>query len=307
MGQVAQNQKVAFNQSEAMLNLYEKKLLGIYRGSLKQIRSDLMKLNEKAKWSFSELSKYNRLDKLKTQIANEIRKLGRQSAAGLARTNTNIVTNTYNRSWFGYEKEIQTSLAFGKINPELVQGIVTEPYPDVKLSDLVKGVTQQTANRISFEIGQSLTLGEGAAKMAQRIKNTLNISYNRAVTIARTEGLRASSKAQLVSTQRSQDLGIDIVKVWDSTNDSRTRPSHVSMEGQKANTDGLFTLVSGKNRGAQAEAPRLFGIAEEDINCRCTYIEEVDDIPENIEKRVTPASKNKYKQLTFKEWEKERL
>jgi len=301
MGQIAENQKIAFNQTEGMLNIYEKRLISAYRGSLKQIRNDIMKLNEKVTWSFSELRKYNRLEKLQKQVANELVKLGRLTGVELAKVNTNIVENTYNRSWFGYEKEIKTSLAFGKINPDLVKGIVTEPYPNVKLKDLIKNVTQQQVNRIVFDIGQSLALGEGAAKAARRLRNSLNIGFNQSMRIARTEGLRASSKAQLVSTERSQDLGIEITKQWHTNLDGRERSSHRNINEQLADKKGLFHIGT-----ATAEAPRLFGIAKEDINCRCYYTEEIDDLPENIEKRVTPKSIDKSRQMTFDDFQEEK-
>lgn len=305
MGKLNKNQSLAFNQAEKAINIEEKLILKIYQSSLKQIRSELLKLNERIDWSFNELNKFGRLQKLEEQMLKEIRKISVDTFKTMAKTNTVITTNTYNRAWFGYEKEIGATLNFDKIDPELVRQIVRDPYPGIKLSDMIKNIGVQQAQRIKFEIGQGLLQGEGIAKISKRIKDSLGIGYNSAVRIARTEGLRAQSKSALTATDRSKDLGIDVVKVWDATLDGRTRPTHRAADGQEANKKGDFTVG-----GVKFIAPRVVSennasgnTARETINCRCSYLEEIKDVPETIEARAS-KQKQTIDSLTYQEWKK---
>ena len=55
-------------------------------------------------------------------------------------------------------------------------------------------------------------------------------------------------------------------KVWLATLDDRTRDTHRLLHDQRVPLDGTFKTVD----GASAIAPGQFGVAGEDINCRCT-------------------------------------
>ena len=88
--------------------------------------------------------------------------------------------------------------------------------------------------------------------------------------------------------------GIDVDEVWISTKDMRTRDSHRSMDGQKADKNGMFTLV-GKDSGVKVSAPGNTGIAEHDIHCRCdmrTKLKgfEPKHMRDNILKEIVPFS-----------------
>jgi hypothetical protein len=298
MGKLRDNQEKAFNQAEKTIDNYEKQLLKIYQSSLKEIRNEIMKLDEKITWSLNELKKYDRLKKLEASIDNEAVNLNREIVKTITKTNKDIVKNTYNRSWYGYEKQAQVSLRFNRLNPDLVKNIVTEPYPGVKLSELIKDMNATMLKNLRLQVGIGLSLGESSTQISKRLKNVLGITYKRAVTIARTEGLRASSKAQLGASEQAKDLGIKTTKVWLATLDSRTRSTHRAEDKKKADKNGIFHL----NSGASGPAPRMTGVAGEDINCRCTYYEEIEDFPDEITKRRDNESKELIEDLSYDEW-----
>jgi hypothetical protein len=57
-------------------------------------------------------------------------------------------------------------------------------------------------------------------------------------------------------------------KEWLATQDSTTRDSHRALDGTQVPITGMFHSETGNS----ASAPGLFGVAEEDINCRCTCL-----------------------------------
>nr|DAV45884.1 MAG TPA: minor capsid protein [Caudoviricetes sp.] len=89
-------------------------------------------------------------------------------------------------------------------------------------------------------------------------------ALGRAKLIVRTEGNRIANAARLEAARTAKQQGADLVKQWDSTMDRKTRPHHVQLDGQVRELDEPFEVD-----GRKAQAPGKFGIASEDINCRC--------------------------------------
>lgn len=89
-------------------------------------------------------------------------------------------------------------------------------------------------------------------------------ALGRAKLIVRTEGNRIANAARLEAARTAKQQGTDLVKQWDSTMDKKTRPHHVQLDGQVRELDEPFEVD-----GRKAQAPGKFGIASEDINCRC--------------------------------------
>jgi len=303
MGELKKNQQKAFDNAIKLTNNQEKQLVKIYQRSLKNIRNELLKLNEKITWSFQELNKYDRLKKLEDQIFKELKNISKESYKIAVKNNTLIVNDSYNRSWFGYTKELSAFVAFGKINPDLVKQIVLEPYPGVKLVDLIKNVNATDINKIRLEIGQGLLQGEGVQKIARRIRDILNISLNRANRIVRTEALSAQSKALELSNQKAKEQGIEIRELWDATLDSRTRQTHRSADGKVKNKDGDFIVGGVKFTSPRIVSPRNTSgnTARERINCRCSMFTEIEDVPETLKTRAKKQSK-RIDGLTYEEW-----
>lgn len=114
--------------------------------------------------------------------------------------------------------------------------------------------------------------GASYGDMANQITGKMIGSYatmrggalGRAKLIVRTEGNRIANAARLEAARTAKQQGADLVKQWDSTMDKKTRPHHVRLDGQVRELDEPFEVD-----GRKAQAPGKFGIASEDINCRC--------------------------------------
>jgi hypothetical protein len=60
-------------------------------------------------------------------------------------------------------------------------------------------------------------------------------------------------------------LHLNVYKTWRGMLDERERDQHWLAEGQTVPRDQMFTMPD----GSQAMYPGMFGIAEQDCNCRC--------------------------------------
>ena len=102
---------------------------------------------------------------------------------------------------------------------------------------------------------------------------------HRATTIARTEALRSVHEGQdLMFQQAINDGQLDpngLTKEWNTARDERVRSSHADMHNQVVQVNEQFT--SGK--GNTTSHPGGFGVASEDINCRCTVGYRMTSLP----------------------------
>ena len=126
-----------------------------------------------------------------------------------------------------------------------------------------------TQNGIAKELVEGIRNKENVSQLSNRIES-LYADYvqNRAKTIARTESLRA---ANFGAEEGMKQAGVT-TKEWLTTRDAFVRDSHTALDSVVASVDGLFTIPNGSHAGATTNFPGNFGVAELDINCRCTII-----------------------------------
>lgn len=112
-------------------------------------------------------------------------------------------------------------------------------------------------------------------KMVERYQ--ANLLSSRADTIARTESLSVLNEArQEAMSQVIDQAGFDrdsVRRVWNATQDSRTRDSHLAMDGQEVGMDEPFVTPSGEELMFPGDPSAS---AKERINCRCTVTLEFD-------------------------------
>jgi SPP1 gp7 family putative phage head morphogenesis protein len=122
--------------------------------------------------------------------------------------------------------------------------------------------------KIAGEISRGLSTGQMYSEISRNISSWAQIPKNRAKTIARTEAHRIQCKATMDAQYKAKEKGADIVKLWDSALDGKTRDSHRDLDGQIRELEEEFEVNDHK-----AMAPGGFGRPEEDINCRCALLQ----------------------------------
>lgn len=143
---------------------------------------------------------------------------------------------------------------------------------DTKLSDNLYKTLGHDVNdlkrNISSTISRGIAANDSYANIARSIRINGDVYRNKAYRIARTEGHRITQEATYDAQMKAKETGADVVKQWDSTLDSRTRPEHRQLDGQIREVDEAFEIS-----GSKAMYPGNFGRASLDINCRCVIIQ----------------------------------
>ena len=158
---------------------------------------------------------------------------------------------------------------------QVTQAVLT----DSKLSKPMYARLGEDVNTLKLavraQISRGIANGSTWNQMAQELaKNMVNspfqtAQYN-AMRIARTEGHRIQQQSQYDAMLKAKAHGADVVKEWNATLDARTRPDHMSLDGQIREVEDPFTLGSLK-----AQYPGKFGRPEQDIHCRCCALQRV--------------------------------
>ena len=150
------------------------------------------------------------------------------------------------------------STSFDMRNPLVTDFL--DGFRDVKLV----GINDTTATTIRDVVQRASEEGQGIDEIRRRIGGVFDDAKGyRAERIARTEAVGSANAANVAAWQIS---GLVDEKEWLAVPDDQTRETHADMDGQKVGISEAFTSPS----GATTQGPGMFGIPEEDINCRCT-------------------------------------
>lgn len=117
-------------------------------------------------------------------------------------------------------------------------------------------------------VTRGIASGWSYEDIATALNYRMRIGKFRSLRIARTEGQRVLSTATFDAMKKAKEEGADIVKEWNGILDNRIRSDHRQLHGQIKELDEYFEV-----NGYKAQAPCMFGVAKEDINCRCTLLQ----------------------------------
>ena len=120
--------------------------------------------------------------------------------------------------------------------------------------------------KIAGEISRGFAGSMSYAKIVANIALISGIPKNNAMTIARTEMHRIQTKASMDTCYKAREKRAEVIKIWDSTLDGKTRDSHMRVDGEQKELDEKFSnglLYPGDPDGQ----------AKEVINCRCALLQ----------------------------------
>lgn len=244
----------------------ENKLV-ISNGKINTLLKDVDNLSDEEK-SILQSQIYQR--KFQRSLKSQLNIMLKDLEINQYRTVNDYLKASYHNGYIGslYNINMQGMPIIMPIDPYLVHRAI-EIDSKIKhglyknLVDKVDVFKRRIANDISRGIASSTSYHD----MAAWIRHDTKVSVGKSMRIVRTEGNRVYNAATLDCGKGAKERGCDLVKVWDSTLDMKTRPTHRECDGQIRELDESF-----KNANGEAKAPGQFGIASEDINCRCAVL-----------------------------------
>lgn len=278
----------------------EKEIRKIYKELLKEIQSYLADIyisySEDDKLTYGDLAKASMDARFLEEVEQRINNISPKVATEIQ----NTVQLTYEACYDGMVNAVtkaagnrellkQAFSSVTAVTPDVIKAAVNNPVSGLTLKDTLEKHRKEIIYDIKRNIGVGLTNGDRFSTMAQRISESVDGDYNKAIRIVRTETHRVresgfnDAATELNNTLKQGKSGYVMAKTWHTMQDERVRPNtvyktkkgwkkgkksrynHEKMDGVTIPQDELFKLPS----GATCTHPSKTGVAGEDINCRC--------------------------------------
>ncbi|MFJ7665591.1 phage minor head protein [Lysinibacillus sp. NPDC097195] len=257
----------------------EKDIEVVFNKRLKSILTQMLEMNRKfgrnGQATWTDVNKYNRFNREMKFIAQQLNADYKEIIELLRASEEVLYIERYFMMAYLLEQSTATEMGFTIPSVEIIQAALANPVEFLTLPKIFEAHRNDIIRRLNIELAQSLQIGESYTDMAIRIENAMGWSRKKAILVARTEGGRVRSQADLAIEEQASKTA-RLTKVWMSSLDTRVRKSHRKLDGQKADEDGYYHYGAWKSK-----APRLWGIASMDIQCRCHTIYMVNDkLPE---------------------------
>ena len=310
-------QKQARKQTEKQIAGIEREILAVYTEAMHQINLELQALYAKILSGvkpddyYNTIIKYDRLTKnLKTidalYIKQSIKAGGMTGDASALALSNSYYKNQFVLSWFA--PNIGIDLDFTLLPPEIVEMSVygnlsswqeigkkaqekmLETFGPIKayipqsgtLTSFLVENRQKEVLKINRAITSGLLQGNTYTQTSKAVSEVIGKVTKEGVTgakasamrIVRTESNRTYNAGAYANSQAVASQGVKIEREWLATLDILTRGKHQALDGQRVGVDKPFV-----SDGAEAMFPGGFGIASQDIRCRCSTIDVVDGIP----------------------------
>ena len=231
---------------------------------------------------------------LKSQISSILDQLHNNEFNSISE----YLTKCYQEGWIGTFYDLQNQgipLIFPIDQEQIVKAIQLDTKLSKNLYDSLGLDIKDLKSAIRTEISRGISQSYSYQQMATLIKRASGNSYNNSVRIARTEGHRITNEATYNAQVKAKSKGAQIMKQWDATLDSKTRPEHQFLDGQLVDVDKPFK----DSEGNEAMFPGGFGVASLDINCRCCLLQRAKWFIDN-ESEFTKMNGEENNLMTFK-------
>lgn len=147
----------------------------------------------------------------------------------------------------------------GTINKLIRDGDVILPHKDL---DKIKDERWNT-KQLTSKLLQGILNGDSIPKIANSFTDVIGNNEASTMRNARTMITSAQNAGRFDSYKNLESQGVIQKKIWMSTPDDRTRPTHVDIDGEEQDINDQFSngcMYPGDGKGP----------AEEVWNCRCT-------------------------------------
>lgn len=258
-----------------------KALKSIYKKALDDVQKNIADLNSRTDMQNLQSIIYQKKyqEALETQIKTVLDNLNNNSY----QTIEDYVKDSYVNGYVGNMWLLQQQTGLTCVVPIDERKVVRAYTNDSKIStryysqnNPLKGRIAEDIDLLKARIKSNISRGiasgkswiETAYDIASGMNSVFSKAMNDAMRIARTEGHRVNQQGFLDAGQEAINNGAEIVKQWDATLDSVTRPWHQEADGQIREWDEKF-LVGGE----EMDAPSIGGSAFNVCNCRCQLLQ----------------------------------
>lgn len=280
----------------------DKVLYETYRDALVKVRKSLKEYEE----AIDDLPYYKQvqlgqLRQLENEIVDLLNDAGHRAEEFVATHKSKSLVDGYYQTMYQMDAKLPNPIDFLGLDTNFIRQSVTKPVAGKRFSQRLYEDREQLARVTRSLINSGFIQGQSMDQIANLISAHTESTRKQALRIARTEGGRLRSEAKEYAYQEAVAKNIEFEVMWVSALDSLTRTSHRKLDGQTRSFDGVFKSED----GYEAKGPRLFNVAKEDINCRCTTVIILKDEIQEFNRRDGFGTVFEYED--YQEWYENRV
>ena len=258
---------------------------------------------------YKTLNLYNRLQTMEQDIKSVYIQLAKQSKQQVVKGQYMLFDEAYNRGRYTtafFSDTIGKNIKYQPPNPLVRDVAVTgdasrlKLIADKRVRDIASGMMPPSGdtlqgillandtsglNKVLKTVKSGLINGESYAKQTSRVKDVFDSNVSNTARVIRTEGNRNMNAGSYLNTKDLEAEGVQIKRQWVASLDSRTRDSHIALDGVFEDASGLWHIGSDS-----ARYPCDFTDPANSINCRCTTIDVVSGVQPELRRGINPVT-----------------
>jgi hypothetical protein len=267
--------KAIVEANDRIIALTKKGLAGDYAKLLRQLKQIVADTHEQyaseGSLSYTEMQRYNRIKTLQAKLDKAVQTGTKPIFKKIKRGLEDVTDNTYSSSIAIIGGAAGIDLG-GPLSADEIQAILDKPWSGVTLEERFRLRQTDIGNRVKQNVIRGIMKGDAYEDTAKGLKEVILKDYAWNGNLSGDIGHSYQSDTMQESFDTAEKAGITITKTWVTAGDDRVREDHDALDGQTVGADEKFTIPDGPNAGMQADGPGLFGIPEEDYNCRCWIV-----------------------------------
>lgn len=248
----------------------------------KEVDDGVITKEEYQTWRINRINADKRWKSLCDKMAKKITETN-QIASDYVNDKTPEIYS-FNYNYEGFQAEQVTNINFTIVNEDTIKEAVKNPHNSTEFKTLSinpKRDYNWNVEKINTALISGIVQGKSAQDIAKDFYKVMGNNMSSAIRNARTSITSAQNAGRQKGREQLENeakkYGWKLRKQWVSTHDSRTRDSHVRLDGEIVDINDKFS------NGLLYPADKD-GIPNEVYNCRCTSITIIDGINDNFYK-----------------------
>lgn len=183
-----------------------------------------------------------------------------------------MLRRTYSTSFDGtaeFINSIADDRFDGAISRERIKEVLDKKVGGKTLSERLNLNRDNALDDILSSVETGLREGKSYEEMSKVLQERYEVDINTSNRVVRTESHRVMEESKSDTVNQAAEQDIEVRKWWMTSQDERVRETHQDL-GDKYSEDNAIPVDEPfVIDGMEAMHPGGFGVAAEDINCRC--------------------------------------
>ena len=210
-----------------------------------------------------EINKFNRMDKFKTYISEQINESYKNFNSQQREFMKNLFFENYYYFLYLISYNSDTLVVPDKLKNDNFKSNYENDQTGVSTKERIDKNKLITNDRIISSVVGGMIAGLGVNAVKNRLKTSIEQDYNIKKRMFETKENEIRNKSRENAFIKASSK-VDLLKVWVATLDTRTRRSHRDLDGTTLKINQKF-----KGKFGEGLSPSRMNDPRENINCRC--------------------------------------